>query len=68
MPEYVIEPTALYKILLHALKYPSASVCGVLLAKTANKDVVQFSDAIPLLHTPMLSLPTEVALSQVCDV
>lgn len=68
MPEYVVEPTALYKVLLHSLKYPSAPVCGVLLAKTANKDVIQFADAIPILHTPILSLPVEIALAQVLGI
>ncbi|ORX46813.1 UPF0172-domain-containing protein [Hesseltinella vesiculosa] len=52
--------------LLHAAKYPSSSVCGLLLGKIENNTVHSIEAAVPLFHhwttlTPML----ESALQQV---
>jgi hypothetical protein len=68
MPEYIINKEAYLKIILHACKYPSNTVNGVLLAEPdrdkSNKIII--TDAVPLFHhwntlTPML----EVGLQQV---
>jgi endonuclease III len=54
--------------LLHAAKYPSSAVCGVLLGKNTTDGSV-IKSAVPFFHhwttlTPML----EVALKQVSEV
>ncbi|CAB4443664.1 unnamed protein product [Rhizophagus irregularis] len=70
MPEYIINKEAYLKIILHACKYPSSTVNGVLLAQEevgnddSNKIII--ADAVPLFHhwntlTPML----EVGLQQI---
>ena len=69
MPEYIINKEAYLKIILHACKYPSSTVNGVLLAQEEPEDKsskIIIADAIPLFHhwntlTPML----EVGLQQV---
>lgn len=74
MPEteqYRLSTLAHVKLLMHALKYPSASVNGFLLVeegseKKGESGCIDIVDAIPLFHlghglTPMI----EVALLQV---
>jgi hypothetical protein len=52
-------------ILLHAAKYPSCTVCGVLLGKTSGKTCT-VTAAVPLFHLSMLLAPcVETALAQV---
>ena len=66
-PVYVLDRTALLKILLHSIKYPSASVNGILLAdKQANDQTVTVVDAVPVLHSFLTLAPAlETALIQV---
>jgi hypothetical protein len=55
-------------ILLHAAKYPSCTVCGVLLGKVSGK-ACTVTAAVPLFHLSMLLAPcVETALAQVCGV
>ena len=50
-PELEISTRAYCKILMHAAKYPSSSINGVLLSKAgAGRDSVKYVDCIPMLH------------------
>ena len=69
-PDLVMSTRAYCKLIMHAAKYPSSAINGLLLAKRddlrAGTRVVKYADCIPLFHlgpglTPML----EVALTQV---
>lgn len=52
-------------VLLHAAKYPSCTVCGVLLGQTGSAGKVTVEAAIPLFHLSMLLSPcVETALNQ----
>lgn len=64
---YTCDQTALLKVLLHAAKYPAASVNGVLLGRTASdRPIVEIVDAIPFLHSFLTLAPAlETALIQV---
>ena len=76
---YTLDTKALLKILLHAAKYPSHSVNGVLLGTTdsaaaepgspresAAESTVTLVDAIPLFHSFLSLAPAlETALFQV---
>lgn len=63
---YSIEEDALQKILLHAAKYPSHHVVGILLGSLKQKEKVVITDAIPLFHNSLFLSPcVETALVQV---
>ena len=64
---YTCDQKALLKVLLHAAKYPAASVNGILLGFTASdRKTVEVVDAIPLLHSFLTLAPAlETALVQV---
>lgn len=69
---YTFDRTALLKILLHAAKYPAASVNGILLADAkgskAGSEAVTIVDAIPVLHSFVTLAPVlETALIQVVE-
>lgn len=66
-PVYTLDRTALLKVLLHSIKYPSASVNGILLAdKKSNNQAVTVVDTIPVLHSFLTLAPVlETALIQV---
>lgn len=49
MANYFISPLAYLKVILHASKFPYATVTGLLLG-TQTAGVVTISDAVPLLH------------------
>eukprot|EP00123_Amoebidium_parasiticum_P007840 comp18401_c0_seq1/m.19599 comp18401_c0_seq1/g.19599 ORF comp18401_c0_seq1/g.19599 comp18401_c0_seq1/m.19599 type:complete len:180 (-) comp18401_c0_seq1:186-725(-) len=59
--KYSLEKKACNKMLLHATKYPSQSVNGVLLG-SVSKDTTVVSDAIPLFHNT-LTLPAMLELA-----
>lgn len=60
------EPVALVKLLLHAAKYSSSTINGILLGQMGNGQDIYVSDVIPLFHTATnLAMPTEIALSMV---
>ncbi|KAI9284424.1 hypothetical protein BC943DRAFT_325626 [Umbelopsis sp. AD052] len=66
MVKYTVNERAYALPLLHAAKFPSSEVCGVLLAEASDSETVNITQAVPLFHhwttlTPML----EVALQQV---
>jgi hypothetical protein len=64
--KYIIESLAYEKIILHALKYPSQSVTGVLLGKSNEAEKAQLiTDAIPLFHGNILAPMLEIAMMQV---
>lgn len=69
MSDVKISSRAYTKIILHAAKYPYASVNGILLAakdKSKNQYIV---DAIPLFHQCLNVTPmAEVALVQVNEI
>ena len=64
-----IDPVAYYKVLAHSLKYPFASVNGILIGwkKDSEDDAeIQIADAIPLFHSHLsLSPLLDAALIQV---
>lgn len=67
---YSLQENAALKILLHAAKYPSAAINGLLLGTVAQSDsdasAVTIVDAVPLFHTFLsLSPMLETALVQV---
>ncbi|KAK9813344.1 hypothetical protein WJX73_001519 [Symbiochloris irregularis] len=69
---YTLQENAALKILLHAAKYPSAAVNGVLLGTVAQSEsdlsAVTIVDAVPLFHTFLsLSPMLETALVQVAS-
>jgi hypothetical protein len=62
---YVLTEEAYLTVLLHAAKYPSCTVCGVLLGQSTAGGVT-VNTAVPLFHLSMLLAPcVETALSQV---
>jgi len=63
---YTASEEALLTILLHAAKFPSCTVNGLLLGKGAGSDA-QITHSIPLFHTVSLTLApcVETALDQV---
>ena len=67
---YAAEPVALLKALLHAAKYPHASVNGLLLGKRVEggeggEPATRIVDAVPLFHAGLTLAPMlEVALAQ----
>lgn len=68
MVKYSVSDRAYTLPLLHAARYPSSEVCGVLLAESssADRETIDITKAVPLFHhwttmSPML----EVALQQV---
>lgn len=64
--KYIIESLAYEKIVLHALKYPSQSVTGVLLGKQNDAEKIHLiTDAIPLFHGNVLAPMLEIAMMQV---
>ena len=65
---YTLHEAAYVKAVLHACKYPSASVSGVFLG-TATAGHVALRDAVPLFHTHHnLASQLEIALSMVSAV
>ena len=66
-----VDRLAILKILLHAAKYPSASINGVLLGREAprasdGEAAIHIVDAIPLFHSFLTLAPSlETALLQV---
>lgn len=67
MPEYRLDDSVYLTILLHAAKYPSCTVDGVLLGTAAgNGKGYHITAAIPLFHQSMLmSSCVETAFTQV---
>ncbi|KAK4054951.1 hypothetical protein OIV83_000875 [Microbotryomycetes sp. JL201] len=66
MPQYTISALAYLKIVLHAAKYPSARVVGLLIGPASDDALV--TDAIPMLHHwTDLSMATEACL-QLADI
>lgn len=68
MVAYSITEEAILTILLHAAKYPSRTICGVLLGPDPGKQskAVSISKAVPLFHLSLLLAPcVETALAQV---
>ena len=62
---YDLTEEAYLTILLHAAKYPTCTVCGVLLGKVSSK-AFKATAAVPLFHLSMLLAPcVETALAQV---
>lgn len=72
---YVLNRTAVLKILLHAFKYPTTGVSGFLLGiegpvdgdtdPTSDRRVVHVVDAVPVMHTFLTLTPSlEAALAQ----
>jgi hypothetical protein len=62
---YDLTEDAYLTILLHAAKYPSCTVCGVLLGKVSSKTCT-VTAAVPLFHLSLLLAPcVEIALAQV---
>jgi hypothetical protein len=68
--DVIVEPLALYKVLLHAIKHPTTAVNGVLLGAVAGEGgsaAVTVTDAVPVCHSYITLAPVlEAALSQVC--
>lgn len=78
---YEIDRSALLKVVLHAARFPTAAVNGVLLGKTGQRapqasppssprgqagSVVHIYDAVPLCHNFITLTPVlEAALAQV---
>lgn len=69
MVTYNLTEEAYLTIFLHAAKYPSCTICGVLLAPqpgASSKASYTIEAAVPLFHLSMLLAPcVEVALNQV---
>jgi hypothetical protein len=69
MGQYVLSEEVFLTMLLHATKYPSCTVCGVLLgepAKGNSNKTCTIIQAAPLFHLSMLLAPcVETALLQV---
>eukprot|EP01118_Nematostelium_gracile_P002225 TRINITY_DN1245_c0_g1_i1.p1 TRINITY_DN1245_c0_g1~~TRINITY_DN1245_c0_g1_i1.p1 ORF type:complete len:188 (-),score=43.48 TRINITY_DN1245_c0_g1_i1:73-636(-) len=59
-----VSSQAYCKILLHAHKYPSQPIFGLLLGKESNSSV-QIEDAVPLFHDKVVGPMLEVGLMQV---
>lgn len=66
--QYVLDRTALLKVLLHALKHPTTGVSGFLLGEektTGGRPTLHIYDAAPVAHSHLpLPLPLEAALVQ----
>lgn len=62
-----VEEAAYLKLMLHAAKYPWASVSGFLLGETASSEGGQVSvkDAVPLFHTSTLAPLLEMSATMV---
>jgi hypothetical protein len=60
-----INRLAYCKIVMHAVKYPSKPVMGVLVGKTTDGKPSAV-DAIPLVHSYSLAPMMELAMLQVC--
>ena len=65
--EYEISTRAYCKMIMHAAKYPSSNINGLLLAKkTGEQRSVKYVDCIPLFHINTALAPmVEVALAQI---
>lgn len=65
--EYEISTRAYCKMIMHAAKYPSSNINGLLLAKkTGEQQGVKYVDCIPLFHINTALAPmVEVALAQI---
>ena len=65
--EYEISTRAYCKMIMHAAKYPSSNINGLLLAKkTGDQQGVKYVDCIPLFHINTALAPmVEVALAQI---
>jgi hypothetical protein len=65
--EYEISTRAYCKMIMHAAKYPSSNINGLLLAKkTGEQRGVKYVDCIPLFHINTALAPmVEVALAQI---
>jgi hypothetical protein len=62
---YALSEEAYLTVLLHAAKYPSCTVCGVLLGQSAGGSVT-VQTALPMFHLSMLLAPcVDTALTQV---
>lgn len=62
---FVLTEEAYLTVLLHAAKYPSCTVCGVLLGQSAGGQVT-VQAALPLFHLSMFFAPcVDTALTQV---
>lgn len=65
-PTYNVAAAAHAKIVLHACKFPTNPVNGVLLGREVG-DNVEIVDVVPFFHTHIgLPLRLEIALAQVC--
>ena len=62
---YSLAQEAYCKPILHALKYPSQSVLGILVGEEKGNKI-NITDAFPLFHGSVLAPMTELALTQVC--
>ena len=66
--KFDVSEAAAMKVLLHAARHSSSSICGLLLASKVPKssDNVSIVDAIPLFHTNTIIGPCfETAIIQV---
>jgi len=65
--EYEISTRAYCKMIMHAAKYPSSNINGLLLAKkTGEQRGMKYVDCIPLFHINTALAPmVEVALAQI---
>lgn len=62
---FVLSEEACLTVLLHAAKYPSCTVCGVLLGESGGGRMT-VAAALPLFHLSMLLAPcVDTALTQV---
>ena len=65
-PEYEISTRAYCKMIMHAAKYPSSNINGLLLAKKTGERGLKYVDCIPLFHINTALAPmVEVALAQI---
>ena len=65
-PEYEISTRAYCKMIMHAAKYPSSNINGLLLAKKTGERALKYVDCIPLFHINTALAPmVEVALAQI---
>ena len=61
-----IDSTPLLKILLHAAKYPTMAINGLLLGTVGGDGALHTTDAVPLFHGQLhLAMALETALLQV---
>merc|ERR1712088_1243463 len=65
-PEYEISTRAFCKMIMHAAKYPSSNINGLLLAKKTGERALKYVDCIPLFHINTALAPmVEVAQAQI---